>query len=126
MTVSAFAPYRPIRLWCWFASTAKRAVIFTFRTRASSASTSWTATSATSPSTLPARFATVNFERIAYETAATGAPVLPGALAHFDCEVDVEHHAGSHSIFVGRVVALGARDGAPLGYFDGAFRDFGL
>jgi flavin reductase len=66
------------------------------------------------------------FDRIAYETAATGAPVLPGTLAHFDCEVDVEHHAGSHSIFVGRVVALGARDGAPLGYFDGAFRDFGL
>jgi flavin reductase len=66
------------------------------------------------------------FESIPYETAITGAPILLGALAHFECEVDVEHHAGSHSIFVGRVVACEKRDGAPLGYYDGAYRDFGV
>ncbi len=66
------------------------------------------------------------FDGIAYETGVTGAPLLPGSLAHFECTVDTEHHAGSHSIFVGRVVDCAAHGGSPLGYFDGAFRDFGL
>jgi flavin reductase (DIM6/NTAB) family NADH-FMN oxidoreductase RutF len=37
-----------------------------------------------------------------------------------------EHHAGSHSIFLGRVVACSARPGTPLGYFNGGFHDFGI
>ena len=66
------------------------------------------------------------FDDIAYETAATGAPVLPEAIAYFDCEVVEEHHAGTHSIFIGRVLSCGAREGRPLGYFNGGFHDFGI
>ena len=40
----------------------------------------------------------------------TGAPVLSGAIAHFDCEMEGEHHAGSHSIFIGRVVSCDSRE----------------
>lgn len=66
------------------------------------------------------------FDDIEYRLGATGAPVFPGSVAHFDCEVDEEHHAGTHSIFVGRVVKTGFRPGRPLGYFNGGFHDFGI
>src|SRR6185437_13245754 len=56
------------------------------------------------------------FARIGYGVDATGAPVLDGAIAHFDCSVLEEHHVGSHSIFVGAVVSCAARIGSPLGY----------
>jgi flavin reductase (DIM6/NTAB) family NADH-FMN oxidoreductase RutF len=64
------------------------------------------------------------FDDIAWSTDVTGAPVLAGTIGHFDCVVEAEHHAGSHSIFIGKVLACAARDGAPLGYYEGAFRDF--
>ena len=64
------------------------------------------------------------FEGIAYRTDVTGAPVLEGSIGHFDCEVVEEHHAGSHSVFLGRVISCEARVGNPLAYFDGAFYDF--
>jgi flavin reductase (DIM6/NTAB) family NADH-FMN oxidoreductase RutF len=66
------------------------------------------------------------FDDIAWSTDVTGAPVLAGSIGHFDCVVEAEHHAGSHSIFIGKVLACAARDGAPLGYYEGAFRDFHL
>lgn len=66
------------------------------------------------------------FETVSYHADRTGAPVLDGALAHFDCEVIGEHHVGSHSIFVGAVVGCAANVGSPLGYFDGDYRDFGI
>lgn len=47
----------------------------------------------------------------------TGAPVLLGALAHFDCRLSQQLEAGTHSIFIGTVEAVGASaDGAPLLY----------
>jgi flavin reductase (DIM6/NTAB) family NADH-FMN oxidoreductase RutF len=64
------------------------------------------------------------FEDIGYDTGVTGAPILRGAIGHFDCEVVSEHHAGSHSIFIGNVVDAQARSGAPLGYYNSAFHDF--
>ena len=66
------------------------------------------------------------FEDIPYTLGATGAPVLAGTVAHFDCEVAEEHHVGSHSIFIGRVIDCGGRAGSPLGYFNGGFHDFGI
>jgi len=64
------------------------------------------------------------FESVAYRTDVTGAPVIEGSIGHFDCEVTHEHHAGSHSIFVGRVLACESRPGNPLGYYEGGFHDF--
>lgn len=66
------------------------------------------------------------FDDIAWATDVTGAPVLAGTIGHFDCAVEAEHHAGSHSIFIGRVLACATREGAPLGYYEGEFRDFHL
>ncbi|MBV8489353.1 MAG: flavin reductase family protein [Candidatus Eremiobacteraeota bacterium] len=66
------------------------------------------------------------FDAIPYEVDVTGAPVLSGTIAHFDCEVESEHHAGSHSIMIGRIVSCRARPGSPLGYFNGGFHDFGI
>jgi len=73
-----------------------------------------------------ARIRERQFEGVKYSIDRTGAAVLEGSLAHLDCEVTEEHHAGSHSIFIGRVVSLDVRDGSPLGYFDGAYHDFAL
>jgi flavin reductase (DIM6/NTAB) family NADH-FMN oxidoreductase RutF len=58
--------------------------------------------------------------------AKTGAPLLDGAIAWFDCEVrDVARH-GDHVLLLGLVVEAWAADGAnPLLYFDGAYHALG-
>jgi flavin reductase (DIM6/NTAB) family NADH-FMN oxidoreductase RutF len=66
------------------------------------------------------------FAEIHYDVDVTGAPVLRGSIAHFDCELADEYHVGSHSILVGRVVSCDARAGTPLGYFNGGFHNFGI
>ncbi|HEY1977932.1 MAG TPA: flavin reductase family protein [Candidatus Baltobacteraceae bacterium] len=66
------------------------------------------------------------FDEMQYRVGETGAPVLEGTIAHFECTVTEEHHAGSHSIFLGRVIACAGRPGTPLGYFNGGFHDFGI
>lgn len=66
------------------------------------------------------------FEGVDYFIDRTGAPVLRGSLAHLDCEVTGEHQVGSHSIFIGKVLATATAEGSPLGYFGGEFHDFGL
>ncbi len=65
------------------------------------------------------------FADIDVRFATTGAPVLGGTLAYLDCELAEEHSAGTHTIFLGTVLACGVSDGAPLGYFNAAYRDFG-
>jgi flavin reductase (DIM6/NTAB) family NADH-FMN oxidoreductase RutF len=66
------------------------------------------------------------FEGVEYDIDVTGAAVLRGTVGHLDCEVAEEHHAGSHSIFIGRVVSAKSRAGSPLGYYNGDFHDFGM
>ena len=66
------------------------------------------------------------FEGVDYFVDQTGAAVLRGSLAHLDCEVTGEHHEGSHSIFIGKVLSVATATGSPLGYFGGAFHDFRL
>ena len=66
------------------------------------------------------------FAEIEYTVDSTGAPVLSGIMAHFDCELTEEYHIGSHSILIGRVLSCSAREGSPLGYFNGGFHDFGI
>lgn len=61
---------------------------------------------------------------LAAETLATGAPLIPGALAALDCRRHAVHDGGDHVILVGRVVALRSRaDGRPLLYVRGAYGD---
>jgi len=56
------------------------------------------------------------------DVAVTGAPVIRGCLAYFDCAVADAIVAGDHTLFVGRVMAAFASEGQPLLYFDGAYR----
>jgi flavin reductase (DIM6/NTAB) family NADH-FMN oxidoreductase RutF len=61
-----------------------------------------------------------------WETLATGAPVLDGALASLDCELLDEHAFATHSIFIGRVVDGRFRsEGIPLLYFRNDYWDIG-
>lgn len=53
---------------------------------------------------------------------ATGAPVLDGAVASFDCRVEERILSGTHHIYIGRVVAAASLDQHALLYRDGVFR----
>lgn len=74
------------------------------------------------------RFAwTKSEERFAegrWQVAATGAPVLATALAWLDCRIWSSQPAGTHTIFVGEVVASSVpREGAsPLIYWNREYR----
>lgn len=52
---------------------------------------------------------------------ATGAPILKEALAGFDCTISEQVDAGTHSIFIGRIVGILHQQGSPLLYGNGAF-----
>ncbi len=55
-----------------------------------------------------------------------GAPILPGAIAAFDCERYATHDGGDHVIILGRVVAMEHdHEGEPLIYFRGRYRTLG-
>jgi flavin reductase len=57
-----------------------------------------------------------------WESLVTGAPVLDGASAAFDCQVEECHLSGTHHIYIGRVVAATSLDQHALLYRDGSFR----
>ena len=61
------------------------------------------------------------FEPIA---GATGVPLIPGALAHFECGRHALHDGGDHVICVGRVLGLGraaASASRPLVFYSGRY-----
>ena len=63
------------------------------------------------------------FDKEDWDTMVTGAPLLKGAIANFDCEVAEEHGFETHSIFIGRVMDVRFREDVdPLLYFRGEFR----
>lgn len=70
---------------------------------------------------ISSKFATPGESRwngVAHETGETGCPVLPGALAVFECTTETIHDGGDHVIFIGRVVRADYSDGGePLLYF---------
>jgi len=53
----------------------------------------------------------------------TGSPILEAALASFDCERHAVLEGGDHLIFLGRVLRLAAREGEPLLFFRGGYRE---
>lgn len=57
-------------------------------------------------------------------TAVTGAPVLLDALAWLDCKVDARHDAGTHTIYIGEVLASSVvrPDEPPLIYWNRGYR----
>ena len=63
------------------------------------------------------RFAEGRWDRLV-----TGAPVLDGALATFDCQVETQLSHGTHTIVFGRVLAALSLDEEGLIWRDGSFR----
>jgi flavin reductase len=62
------------------------------------------------------------FEVGQWTTRVTGAPVLESALASFDCELSGSLPAGTHVVYLGRVVEATVRaQGVPLLYGDGRY-----
>jgi len=55
-------------------------------------------------------------------TATTGAPILEGTVASFDCRVEDRVVSGTHHIYFGRVVGVTSIDQDVLLYRDGVFR----
>lgn len=53
----------------------------------------------------------------------SGSPELAGAVASLDCALFAQHSAGSHEIFIGRVLSVISRSLPPLLYWD---RQYGL
>jgi flavin reductase (DIM6/NTAB) family NADH-FMN oxidoreductase RutF len=66
---------------------------------------------------------TIRFRGVETRTDSTGSPVLVSALAWLDCQVHAIHHAGDHLLILGAPQALGARDGDPLVFFGGGYRE---
>jgi flavin reductase (DIM6/NTAB) family NADH-FMN oxidoreductase RutF len=64
---------------------------------------------------------TSKFEGVPYHAESSGVPVLDEALAWVDCRVHAEYDGGDHTIFVGEVLAAGARHGEPLLYHRGRY-----
>ena len=64
------------------------------------------------------------FATVRYHSVRTGSPVFDDSLAYLDCRLAEEYTAGTHTIFIGEVLAAGSRDGEPLGYFNAGYRNF--
>ena len=61
---------------------------------------------------------TDRFEGVPTFTSLTGAPILANHMAYFDCVVSEAHPAGTHTIFVGNVLAAKLANGrSPLVYW---------
>jgi flavin reductase (DIM6/NTAB) family NADH-FMN oxidoreductase RutF len=71
----------------------------------------------------PAEFAAVDWT----PGRLTGAPLIGGALARFECDLWRSYDAGDHTIFVGRLQAVEwAAEGEALMFFRGKFGHFSL
>lgn len=61
------------------------------------------------------------FASIAHRAGITKSPILEGGVGYLECVVDSQTKVGTHSIFVGRVIASEQRDLLPLAYHNGKF-----
>lgn len=60
------------------------------------------------------------FEGIDWSTAVTGAPILDGTQGYLDCRVTRAYDGGTHTLFLGEVVALNLDDSRPPLVFYGS------
>lgn len=61
------------------------------------------------------------FASIAHRAGITKSPILEGGVGYLECVVDSQTKVGTHSIFVGRVIASEHTDLQPLAYHNGKF-----
>jgi len=72
-----------------------------------------------------ARHAEDRFQGVGWRAAASGAPLLDGALAHLECSRLRWFEAGDHAVLIGQVVRAGCRDGRPLVFFQSGYASLG-
>jgi 3-hydroxy-9,10-secoandrosta-1,3,5(10)-triene-9,17-dione monooxygenase reductase component len=66
------------------------------------------------------------FSQFEWSAGVTGSPILAGVLGYIDCELEVEHDAGDHTIAIGRVkdFQILADDKSPLLFFRAGYGRF--
>jgi flavin reductase (DIM6/NTAB) family NADH-FMN oxidoreductase RutF len=64
------------------------------------------------------------FDGLSYHHNAEGVPLIPGALARFECEQHATHEGGDHLIVVGRVLRCAKAEGQPLVFAQGQYGGF--
>jgi flavin reductase (DIM6/NTAB) family NADH-FMN oxidoreductase RutF len=62
------------------------------------------------------------FDGVAWVAGEHGVPLIPGALAHLECEVRQVIDAGDHAVFIGEVVGADVSPGRPLLYFESGYQ----
>jgi flavin reductase (DIM6/NTAB) family NADH-FMN oxidoreductase RutF len=60
-----------------------------------------------------------------FERTVHGTPVLHGALAYMECRLHTAQDAGDHTIFIAAVEDVVVREGEPLLFFRGRYREIG-
>ena len=61
------------------------------------------------------------FKGIEYFVSEHGVPMLPGAIASFECRTRETHDCGDHFIIIGEVERFASNDGDPLLFFGGDY-----
>ena len=64
------------------------------------------------------------FDGIAWHKSHCGIPLIDGALAVFECNLEATHDAGDHVIVVGRVTRTHHGGGTPLVFHGGKYGEF--
>jgi hypothetical protein len=91
-----------------------------------SASTSCASTNSRSRNVSRRKTRPIRSRAVSYTFAKTGAPVLEAACSDISIASSPRNTPpATHTIFIGSVLACQSHDGAPLGYFDAHYRDFG-
>ncbi len=65
------------------------------------------------------------FQGIAYRIGANGAPILEGVLGWLECKVAAVYEGGDHTIYLGEIQEAETREGKPLLFFRGGYRELG-
>lgn len=64
------------------------------------------------------------FTGIDWEESGSGIPLITGAVATFECNLEATHDAGDHVIVVGKVTRVHRTDGTPLVFQGGTYGTF--
>jgi flavin reductase (DIM6/NTAB) family NADH-FMN oxidoreductase RutF len=65
------------------------------------------------------------FDGVAYRRGANGAAILEGALAFIECTLYAAYEGGDHSLYLGEIQEAAVREGKPLVFFRGGYRNLG-
>ena len=65
------------------------------------------------------------FDGVSYKVGANGAPILDGALAFLECKVTQKIDGGDHTIYIGEIEQAETKEGKPLLFFRGGYRELG-